>query len=214
MPEVLRRSSVSFRNRPVQTELRDGWEVVLEYEGEGDKKGPFLIDLSHRAKWDVQSADLERIQPWGLTIPDRPGECVFQNGFLIGRMNRIQAACWNLVGGVPERPDGTMYTETTDAYLLLALLGRELFPIMEKVCSLDFHSPRKRLPFLFQAPVLRLASQVVFLGENAGVAAILLSCARGYGHTMVQGILHAGAEQGLRPAGERTFSTWLTQSSI
>ena len=203
MTKVLRRSAVSFKSKPIQTEVRDGWEVVLEYEAES--KGPLLIDLSHRVKWDVQDADLSHIQPWGVRIPDSPGECVFQNGFLISRRNRTQSACWHLMGDSPNPPEGTAYTETTDAYLLLALLGRELFPIMEKVCSLDFHTPPRERPCLFQAPVLHVASQVVLLGGDDDLLAILLACSRGYGHSIVKGLLHAGAEWGLCPAGERAF---------
>jgi len=36
--------------------------------------------------------------------------------------------------------------------------------------------------------------------------ALLLTCSRGYAHVMVEAILHAGAEFGLRPAGERRLA--------
>ena len=38
----------------------------------------------------------------------------------------------------------------------------------------------------------------------------LLSCSRGYGDGMVGAILEAGAEFGLRPAGESRFDKWIT----
>ncbi|MFO7738422.1 MAG: hypothetical protein R6V46_08115, partial [Desulfatiglandaceae bacterium] len=85
MTQILRRSPVSFTIAPARTELRDGWDVILEYESEGN--GPYLIDLSHSAKWDVQDIDLSQFRPRGLSIPETPGQCAFQNGILINRMN-------------------------------------------------------------------------------------------------------------------------------
>jgi hypothetical protein len=67
-----RYSPVPFMALPDQTEMRNGWEVVLKYNDEGN--GPFLIDLSHRNRWDVQDADLSKIQPGGVTIPENPGQ--------------------------------------------------------------------------------------------------------------------------------------------
>ncbi|MCK4828441.1 sarcosine oxidase subunit gamma SoxG, partial [bacterium] len=55
-----RYSPVQFEIRPDQTEIRDGWEVVLQYSDKG--KRPFLVDLSHRKKWDVQDSNLSKIQ--------------------------------------------------------------------------------------------------------------------------------------------------------
>lgn len=209
MVDLLRRSPISFEGEAAQTEVRDGWEVVLSFEGEG--RGPFLIDLSHRAKWDVQSGDIGRLRPWGVGIPGSPGECIFQEGLLINRMNRTQAACWHLLGEPLRSPRGKGYTETTDALLLLVLLGREVFSIMEKACALDFQSPTVKPPCLFQAPVFHVASQVVFLGHNDGLSAVLVACARGYGYTMAGALAQAGSEWGLRPAGELAFTGWLTK---
>ena len=173
-----------------------------------------MIDLSHRAKWDVQDADLSQVQPWGVTVPETPGGCVLQNGLLINRMNRTQVACWHLAGDNPDIPEETSYTETTDASVLLALVGKEAFSIMEKLSSLDFSSPEKRPPCLFQGPVIHVPCQVVSLGESGGLSAVLISCSRGYAHSMVEGLLDAGAEWKLCPAGENAFGKWLEGSSI
>ena len=56
-----------FAHIPARTEVRNGWEVVLEYEDEAT--GPFLIDLSHIGKWDVQGENLSSLRPAGLVIP-------------------------------------------------------------------------------------------------------------------------------------------------
>ncbi|MCP5050464.1 MAG: sarcosine oxidase subunit gamma SoxG, partial [bacterium] len=104
MEELKRRSPVSFKPKPVKTENRNNWTVVLEYEAQGD--GPHLIDLSHRAKWDVQDSKLAKMKPWGVKIPKKPGQCAFKNGILINRMNRTQASVWHLMGERLKAPEG------------------------------------------------------------------------------------------------------------
>jgi hypothetical protein len=105
MDSILRRSAVSFDVTPAKTEARDNWSVVLEYEDQG--AGPYVVDLSHRARWDLQDAQIGGSQPLGIQIPDMPGQCVFENGILINRMNRSQASVWHLSGesaGIPDDP--------------------------------------------------------------------------------------------------------------
>ncbi len=66
MVEIKRRSPVSFDARVVRSEVRDNWTVVLEYGYEGD--GPYVTDLSHKARWDVQSADIGDITPFTANV--------------------------------------------------------------------------------------------------------------------------------------------------
>ena len=211
MKNIIRRSPVSFDSRPAKTEMRDNWTVVLEYEAE--ETGPYVIDLSHRARWDLQDTNLSQFRPWGVTIPQTPGQCAFQNGILINRMNQTQAACWHLCKTSPQVPEESAYTETTDATLLLALLGKDVFSIMEKVSALDFISPERKTPFLLQGPILHVPCQVVCLEKADENIAVLFTCSRGYGESMVEGILSAGAEFGLRPAGENALNKWLNDFS-
>lgn len=211
MKNIIRRSPVSFDSRPAKTEMRDNWTVVLEHETE--ETGPYVIDLSHSAKWDLQDTNLSQFRPWGVTIPQTPGQCAFQNGILINRMNRTQAACWHLCKTSPQVPEESAYTETTDATLLLALLGKDVFSIMEKVSALDFISPERKTPFLLQGPILHVPCQVVCLEKADENIAVLFTCSRGYGESMVEEILSAGAEFGLRPAGENALNKWLNDFS-
>ena len=204
-----RYSPVSFSSEPDQTEMRNGWKVVLQYSDEG--KGPFLIDLSHRNRWDVQDADLSKIQPGGVTIPENPGQCTFQNGLLINRMNRTQTAVWHLLGDCPDITQNTAYTEITEGSACFALVGwkGDTFSVMEKVTSLDLRFPRKDTPFLIQGPVAHVQCQILVFQEEEKESAVLFTCSRGYGKSMAQALLDAGAEYGLRPAGENAFSDWL-----
>ena len=97
---IKRYSPVSFKSKPAQTVMRDGWEVVLAYEDEG--VGPFVIDLSHISKWDIQAADLSQIQPQAVNIPGDPGACVLGKMIakelhrMIGRGVGIVKIFWNI----------------------------------------------------------------------------------------------------------------------
>ncbi|MEA3435640.1 MAG: sarcosine oxidase subunit gamma SoxG [Thermodesulfobacteriota bacterium] len=212
MTSYQRLSPVSFSASPVKTENRDNWTVVLEYEGEGD--GPWLIDLSHRAKWDLQDGDIAAVKPWGIAVPEKPGQCILENGVLINRMNRTQASIWHLTGNDFAAPDSSEYTDTTDATLFLALAGKRVLSITEKLTSLDLIDPEKKVPFLLQGPLSHVPCQVVVLDKNKDSGTVLLTCSRGYAHDMTHAILEAGEEFGLRPAGENAFQSLLKELSV
>ena len=203
MTSYQRLSPVLFSTGPVKTENRDNWTVVLEYKGEGN--GPWLIDLSHRSKWDIQDDKIAEIKPWEIAVPEKPGQCLLENGVLINRMNRTQASIWHLSGDRLKTPDNPAYTDTTDATLFLALVGKQAFSITEKLTSLDFSDPEKKAPFLLQGPLSHVPCQVVVLEKNNDSGTVLLTCSRGYAHDMVKAILEAGEEFGLCPAGESVF---------
>lgn len=205
--EIKRQSPVSFPGKPLKTEMRDHWSVVLEYEAEG--AGPYLFDLSHLARWDLQDADLLSFQPLGVNVPDTPGQCIFENGVLVNRMNRTQASIWHLDGENTAAPDGLAYTETTDVTVFLGLVGQNIFAIAEKLSALDFADPSKSAPFLLQGPFSHVPCQVVTLERTAERSGILLTCSRGYARDMIHAILAAGEEYGLQPAGETAFKRWI-----
>ncbi len=208
MENIKRQSPVAFQARPVKTELRDNWTVVREYDAEGT--GPYLIDLSHRARWDVQDGNLDEFTPWGLSIPAKPGQSQYANGLLINRMNRTQASVWSLSGEAPEALDDVSYTETTEAGLFLALMGPQTLAIAEKLSSLDFADPTRSAPFLLQGPLAHVPCQIVLLAQDGEGCGLLMTCSRGYARSMVGAILDAGEEFGLRPAGENAFHKRLT----
>lgn len=205
---IIRRSPVAFDSTPAQTEVRDNWTVVLEYDDQGE--GPWLIDLSHRARWDLQDREIDAIHPWGLNIPEFPSLCYCENGVLINRMNRTQSSLWHLSGDKPDSPEGTAYTDVTDATVFLALIGKNTAPLVEKLTSLDFFNPLNAPPFLLQGPLAHVPCQCVMLEKSQDRSGILFTCSRGYARDMVHAVMDAGAEFGLRPAGESLFQDWLS----
>jgi hypothetical protein len=209
--EIMRQSPISLPGNPIKTEIRDHWTVILEYEAEG--KGPYLIDLSHRTRWDLQDTDLSKFQSLGIRIPDAAGQCILEKGILINRMNRTQVSIWHLGGDILEVPADPAYTETTDATVFLALLGEHIFFVTEKLTALDFMDSSKTAPFLFQGPFSHVPCQIVTLEKTPLRSGILLTCSRGYGRDMAHAILDAGQEFGLRPAGESAFMRWIEEIS-
>jgi hypothetical protein len=198
-----RRSPVVFNVPPLETSLQHGWEVVLTYANED--QGPFLVDLSHRRKWDIQHASLEAVRPWDTMFPPAPGQCRVEAGRLLSRRNFTQAAIWHLTDDGPESDPEPYFTEVTDGLCLLALVGSESLSVMERVSSLDLTSPNIDPPFLLQGPVLHVPCHVVVLAKNGELPVVLTAFSRGYGQAMAEALLEVGRRVGLRPGGETVF---------
>lgn len=199
-----RRSPIEFDEIPTETDERDGFQVVLRYDHEGG--GPYLIDLSHRAKWSIQDMQLSRIHPCRMTLPEAPNTCRLQNGFLLLRLTESHAGLWHLFGPTLEIPSEFPYTDITDGYALLALFGGDVPAILEKVTPLDlWHSGRKP-PRMFQGPAFDIPCIIAILDQSRTNALALLACGRSYGQSMVENLLKAGEEWNMRPAGEKVFA--------
>ena len=207
MKKPVRQSPVVFDKKAAQTEMRGDWLVVTAYENEG--AGPFVIDLSHLERWDVQHEDLDGLKPCGLDIPTDPGAVCWSSDLLVNRMNRTQASLWHLSGRTRVEPEYPTCTDTTDATAFIALLGNKVFAIAEKVSALDFLSPEKQEPCLFQGPVQHVPCQVVVMDRSPDDGCLLMTFSRGYARDMVRGLLQAGREFDLTPAGEAAFDEWM-----
>jgi len=208
MAEIKRQSPVQFNARALKTEMRGNWSVAMEYDEEG--QGPWLVDLAHKTKWDLQDGNIDALTPCDLAVPATPGDCTLKNGTLINRMNRTQTSIWHLSADMPALPDFPGYTDVTESTVFLALFGPKAFYIAEKLTALDFMDPAKTAPFLLQGPFCHVPCQIVILEKNADASGgFLMTCSRGYADSMVHAILDAGAEFGLRPAGENRFTEWL-----
>jgi hypothetical protein len=203
METIRRYSPVVFNKRPALTEMRDGWEVVLGYEDEAE--GPYLIDLSHIPKFDIQNSDLSHIQAGGHNIPEDPGTCIIKDGLAVNRLNRTQAVIWFLAPTQAPLPAQGDYTDITEAFALLAIAGDEVFSVMEKITSLDLTPRGKQPPFILQGPVLHNPCQILVPAKNI----VLTAFSRGYAQSMTEAILQAGSAWNLHPAGERVFKKFM-----
>lgn len=198
----LRRSPVTFDAPPAETEPRDGWTVVLRYADEHDHPGPWLVDLSHRRRWDFQDRDIAARTPMDLPVPRGYGQVAVHGPLVINRMNRTQVAIWHLGDGPPpETPPTPGFTETTDGHCMLAFVGPGVPRALEHLTQLDLFDPARPTPFLTQGPVLRVPCQVVTFAPDL----VVMTFARGYGETFARAALDAGPTGCLAPGGERRF---------
>jgi glycine cleavage system aminomethyltransferase T len=206
MAELKRFSPVQFTAEPVSKRMHQGWEVVDEYQNEG--LGPALIDLSHIAKWDVQGEELGGMEKGvGIKLPDQPGQVLIASGLLTGRLTATRALVWSLNEHKDFHSNHPSFTEITDSYALMAILGREALLIMEKISDLDFRRRNKKPPFLLQGPVLHIPMTVLVSSGQAdrGQDIVLLAFYRGYGQGVAETILDAGAQYDLRVSGFHKF---------
>jgi hypothetical protein len=208
MSHAYRTSPVHFDALPVQSHEQEGWTVVTEYADEQD--GPWLVDLSHLPRWDVQDRDLSRFRPCGLEIPETPGLCRLGENALINRMNRTQAAVWHLGPGGEGMPEDRTYTDIRENTLCLALVGPQSLAVSEKVSSLDLADPKRTSPCLIQGPLAHVPCQIALLDRDPDQGGFVFTCSRGYARDVVRTLLEAGEEFGLRPAGEKRMLAFLT----
>lgn len=207
MPQAYRASPVRFDASAHKTEERNGWTVVLEYADEQD--GPWLIDLCHLPRWDVQDRDVGQYRPGEQEIPATPGMCVLEENMLINRMNQTQAAVWYLGPKARDMPKEPAYTDIQESTACLALVGTNSLAVSEKVSNLDLADPNRSIPCLIQGPLARVPCQMVLLGSTRQGEGFVFTCARGYARDMLQALLQAGKEFALRPAGERRMAEFL-----
>jgi len=208
MTGIQRYSPVMFESSTQKTELRDNWKIVLAYQEEGP--GPWLVDLSHKTRWDLQDSQIDDLSSSGLSVPPGPGKCILTNNTLTNRMNNTQAAIWHLGTEEITPFDFKGYTDVTESTIFLALFGSDAFHVAEKLTALDFMDPAGTAPFLLQGPFCHVPCQIVILEKNMDMSGgLLMTCSRGYADSMVHAVLDSGAEFGLRPAGETRFAGWV-----
>jgi hypothetical protein len=105
----------------------------------------------------------------------------------------------------------TGFTDVTDAYAAIALVGTRCFDVLAKLSSIDLEgqfSPRAAL-----APVEDVTCLLVRIEGTGGVPGIILAGARGYGHFFLDALLDAGREYSIQAAGWERFSQWIGGAS-
>jgi hypothetical protein len=202
-----RQSPVRFDAAVAETRQHGDWQVITAFEGEGE--GPWLIDLSHRQRWDYQNVNLDAQSPFGLKVPASPGQVSVQRDLLITRMNGTQVSIWHLGQGESESlPDDIAFTEMTDAHCMLAVVGGDTPSVIEQICNLDLFDPQRMMPFLTQGPVMHIPCQVVTLNPEC----VLMTFSRGYGQTFANSMLHAAESCKLNPGGEARFNNMIREN--
>jgi len=186
---------------------RNGWEIPLAYFGERPQSTMFVTDLSHVPKWSLQGgSDLNSIRPEDLSIPEKPGMIVLERNLLLIRSTPSECRIMSFGEDTPVLEE-TGFTDVTDAYAAVAVVGTRCFDVLAKLSSIDFEgqsSPRAAL-----APVEDVTCLLVHISGSGGIPGIILAGARGYGHFFLEALLDAGKEFSIQPAGWERFSQWM-----
>lgn len=199
-----RHSPIRLPGQAAETEEREGWTVVRRYSGEGG--GPWLIDLSHCGKWDVQDSALDQVPAVDdVPLPGRVNQCVIREGRVLMRPSATRAVLWRLRGEPTPLPYHRAFTDVTDGYALLALAGSEVPDILEKATPMDALPPGAEPPYLLQGPVFQRPCHLVMMRHRPDMTVALVAGQRGYGRYMAEAFLEVGEEFGMLPAGEDRF---------
>ncbi len=210
MARILRSSSIEFGMVPAKTETLDGWQVVKEYKDQ--KKGPFLIDLSHKPSWDLQCKELSIFETSDFDIPEENNRVKRKGNLFISRMNATQCQAWSMDGVTPELGlFNENCTQITDGQAVLGIMGRNLQRVVESFTPLDIFNPGVSGMTLIQGPLFHVPCQILLLDRSEQMQVMIISCARGYGSSMAQALLKSGESYGLAPGGEDIFNHWLAQ---
>jgi hypothetical protein len=207
----LRTSPIKFDLEPLTVEEIDSWKVVREYKNQ--KKGPLLIDLSHRPSFDIQDKDILSFNKPELCIPANISGVTGQGGLFVSRMNQSQVQAWCLDGETSALESlESSCTDITDGQAVLALMGKDLDHLFESMLSLEMFKPGETDMKLFQAPLFHIPCQILVLDRSEKMQVVIISCPRGYGNDMAKAILKSAAPHGLAPGGENAFLSWLNSA--
>jgi hypothetical protein len=152
MSEIKRQSPVRFKVSPTKSEVRDNWTVALEYDDEG--QGPWLVDLAHKTRWDLQDSQVGEQTPCDLAVPAVPGACTFANDTLVNRMNRTQASIYHLGAEAPGMPDFSGYTDVTESTVVPGPVRPQRIFRRRKADQPGFSGSGQANPFSAAGPLL------------------------------------------------------------
>ncbi|MHC1742888.1 MAG: hypothetical protein AB9873_07625 [Syntrophobacteraceae bacterium] len=201
-----RESPVDMGLEPERVVIRDGWEIALSYVGEMRRNDCYVTDLSHVPKWTVQGADLDSRKPAGLSMPGKPRMAVVSEGSLLARLTPTEARLFAF-GKERPTPSDPFATDVTDGYAALGVVGPKCYAVLSKLSNVDL--ARDPVPSVALAPLEDVTCFIAQLEGQGKIPGLVIACARGYGHFLIDVILDAGREFGIAPAGCERFESWL-----
>jgi hypothetical protein len=109
-------------------------------------------------------------------VSDSPGGVIWHANGLTAAP--VEAGVPVLFDDPTAAPSFTGCTETTEGSLCLALLGKDVFKITEKLASLDLGDPKRKAPACCWG-LFPVTCQIVALKNDPADAAVLVACSRG-----------------------------------
>ncbi len=201
-----RQSPIAMGLVPERIVEKDGWVIALSYAGEMKHNACFVTDLSHVPKWTLQGLGLDALRPAGLEMPAKPRAAVVSDGAFLARLSPSEARLLVLGAETPSL-NGEGFTDVTEAHATLAVVGPACYALLSKLSKVDL--ARDPVPSAALAPVEDVTCLIAQLLGRGDVPGLVISCARGYGHFLLDVVLDAGREYGIQPAGWERFEAWL-----
>lgn len=201
-----RKSPVDMGLEPERVFVSDGWEIPLSYVGEMRRSECYVSDLSHVSKWTIQGADLDSRRPLGLTMPGKPRLAVLSDGRLLARLSPSEARLLMLGKERPALND-PFATDVTDGYAALGVVGPKCYALLSKLSGVDLAGDPA--PSIALAPLDDVTCFIAQLEGQGKTPGLVITCARGYGHFLLDVVLDAGREFGITVAGWERFGSWL-----
>ncbi len=203
-----RLSPVQMPLKAETIQIRNDFEVVQTYGKESH--GPSLVDLSHLAKWEIETADLdEKMNLIGLSVPVEPNSAFLSDKRVVSRLTPTRALVWDF--GIDEKIDWESteaFNDFTDGSALFFMTGEGLLSIMERLTEMDL-KPKNASDLLFlQGSVIGVPAKILISVNREHQLSMFISVARGFGQSVANAILSAGGDADISPAGEHVFLRW------
>jgi hypothetical protein len=178
-----------------------GWTLVMRYEDEGDDLATSLIDLSHRPKALVVGPAAEALGPLD------PGRAAWGGQVYVCCRKPGERILFDLTGPLEPIWPNDLYTDMTDAWALLAVLGQKANEVMHRMMPIDFERPDLRGPFYAISRSRGIWVQLI--NPKIEQPCFLLACDRSHGQNLVEALFLAGRPLDLKPAGLGRVAGWL-----
>ena len=172
-------------------QLREGWLVATRYPQEPAGGGNVLIDLAHRATWEIGGREVGRLlaEACGADVPLRTiksGE-----GWEAYRLTPERAI---LFGKLPRQIAGAL--DVTGGWISLALCGPDAERTLNKITAVDLRERTLPVGGCCQGPIFGVNT---LFGRFAN--RFELQVCGDSAEFLWEVLLDAGAEFGLMPAG-------------
>ncbi len=178
-----------------------GWALVMDYEPVATDWEVGLVDLSHRPKALAHGPAAESFRDLA------PGQVVWTGQAFVCRRKPQEVVVFDLTGPMePSWPDDH-YTDMTDAWALVALIGRRALELMQRMVIIDVERPECDSAFYAVTRSHGLGLQIV--NTKADNPCYLLACDRSHGQNLADGLIRHGRHLGLKPVGLNAFHVWL-----
>jgi glycine cleavage system aminomethyltransferase T len=183
-------------------ETRDGWRVAVRYSSQPTLAANALVDLSHRATWEIHGPDVSaRLQAaFGVDVPVRsiamannrasPSLARPANETCVYRLTPGRAIVFGPLSASVEALD------VTGGWATLALMGPNAADILGKVTALDLRPAALPVEGCCQGPIFGVTTLMGRLANR-----FELHIGGDSAQFIWEVLLDAGREFNLRPAG-------------